>query len=105
MARPAYLKTTGIRPLLFNSSRRCCPDLSIYDFNYQIVQNGETTALDGTSCAAPTLVSAPTHPTPPTLLDKWRVDHRCVRLAARTPAPPGGVRACGEALRKARGST
>jgi tripeptidyl-peptidase-1 len=50
----AYLKTKGSRPA-FNSSRRACPDLSIYDFNYDVIQNGRPTALDGTSCAAPVL--------------------------------------------------
>ena len=48
-----YLKTTGDRPAKFNSSRRCVPDLSIYDSGYYIIQDGSSTPIGGTSAAAP----------------------------------------------------
>lgn len=50
----AYLGTKGARPSDFNSSRRCCPDLSIYDAGYYIVQGGSDSPIGGTSAAAPT---------------------------------------------------
>jgi tripeptidyl-peptidase-1 len=50
----SYMKTKGARPR-FNASRRCSPDLAIFDLNYQVIQGGRNTALDGTSCAAPVL--------------------------------------------------
>ena len=48
-----YLKTSGERPAKFNSSRRCVPDLSIYDSGYYIIQDGSSTPIGGTSAAAP----------------------------------------------------
>eukprot|EP00756_Hemistasia_phaeocysticola_P009952 Hpha_TRINITY_DN14973_c1_g10::TRINITY_DN14973_c1_g10_i1::g.144680::m.144680/K01279/TPP1, CLN2; tripeptidyl-peptidase I len=51
----SWMKTKGSRPSGFNSSRRCAPDLSIYDAGFYVVQNGEDSPLGGTSCAAPTL--------------------------------------------------
>jgi hypothetical protein len=47
-----YLTTKGARPS-FNSSRRCVPDVAVYDLNYKVIQGGRDTALDGTSCATP----------------------------------------------------
>ena len=49
----AYLQTTGERPAKFNASHRCCPDLSIYDSGYYIIQDGSSTPIGGTSAAAP----------------------------------------------------
>jgi tripeptidyl-peptidase-1 len=50
----AYLKTRGKRPLKFDSSHRCCPDLAIYDSGYYIIQGGADTPIGGTSASAPT---------------------------------------------------
>lgn len=50
-----FLNTKGLRPLAFNHSRRCCPDVSIFDSQFYIVQDGEDTPIGGTSAAAPVL--------------------------------------------------
>jgi tripeptidyl-peptidase-1 len=51
----AYLQTSGERPSHLNASRRCCPDLSVYDAGYYIIQDGSETPIGGTSAAAPAL--------------------------------------------------
>lgn len=48
-----YLKTSGKRPLHFNSSRRCVPDISAFDSDFWIITGGSDTPVGGTSAAAP----------------------------------------------------
>lgn len=45
----------GARPSKTNTSRRACPDLSIYDSGFYTVQDGSDQPIGGTSAAAPTL--------------------------------------------------
>jgi tripeptidyl-peptidase-1 len=49
----AYLKTKGKRPSSFNSSRRCVPDLASFDDAIEVIVNGKSVSLSGTSAAAP----------------------------------------------------
>lgn len=51
----AYLKTSGTRPGSFNSSRRCVPDLSMFDADIEIVTGGTNSVCGGTSASAPML--------------------------------------------------
>ena len=51
----SWTKTKGARPSHYNISRRCCPDLSIFDAGYYTVQGGDDQPIGGTSAAAPTL--------------------------------------------------
>lgn len=50
-----WLETKGERPSKFNSSRRCTPDLSMYDAGYYVTTDGSESPIGGTSAAAPTL--------------------------------------------------
>jgi tripeptidyl-peptidase-1 len=51
----SYLKTSGTRPASFNSSRRCVPDVALFDNGVGIVNNGMDEYTGGTSAAAPAL--------------------------------------------------
>jgi tripeptidyl-peptidase-1 len=51
----SFLNTLGMRPPKMATGNRCCPDLSIYDAGYQIIQNGQNNPIGGTSAAAPVL--------------------------------------------------
>lgn len=51
----SYLKTKGARPSGFNSSRRCVPDVSLFDADIEIVEGGQNSVCGGTSAAAPQL--------------------------------------------------
>ena len=51
----SWTKTKGARPSKTNTSRRACPDLSIYDAGFYTVQDGSDQPIGGTSAAAPTL--------------------------------------------------
>lgn len=51
----AWAATKGARPASFNMSHRACPDLSIYDAGFYIVQDGSDSVIGGTSAATPTL--------------------------------------------------
>ena len=51
----AWQQTKGARPDNFNASRRCVPDVSIYDAQYYTVQDGSDTVIGGTSAATPVL--------------------------------------------------
>ena len=46
--------TTGERPGkdALNASRRACPDLSVYDSGFYIIQDGSPSPIGGTSAAA-----------------------------------------------------
>lgn len=48
--------TSGVAPAAkyFNASGRAYPDVAAFATNFEIVMNGMTLAVDGTSCAAPT---------------------------------------------------
>lgn len=48
-----WQNTSGRRPLVYNASRRCVPDLSAYDSGVYITQDGAETPAGGTSAAAP----------------------------------------------------
>ena len=48
-----YMNTTGRRPGHLDTTKRCCPDLSIYDTGYYILQDGQDTPIGGTSASAP----------------------------------------------------
>ena len=51
----AYLKSGEAPPTkYFNVSGRAYPDVSAYSVGFEIVIDGDTTEVDGTSCAAPT---------------------------------------------------
>merc|ERR1712032_489575 len=50
-----YLKTKGTRPSSFNASRRCVPDLSLFDADIEIVTGGDNSVCGGTSASAPML--------------------------------------------------
>jgi tripeptidyl-peptidase-1 len=50
-----YLTTTGTRPLVFDSSHRCVPDLSLFDNGVDVMVNGMSQYTGGTSAAAPAL--------------------------------------------------
>jgi tripeptidyl-peptidase-1 len=47
------MNTTGRRPGHLDTTKRCCPDLSIYDTGYYILQDGQETPIGGTSASAP----------------------------------------------------
>ena len=49
----AYMKTTGTRPAKIDVTQRAVPDVSAYDDDISIIQNGASTALSGTSAACP----------------------------------------------------
>ena len=52
----AYLKSGKTPPLSdFNSSGRAYPDVSAFSTDYEIVLDGITTLVSGTSCSAPTV--------------------------------------------------
>jgi len=50
-----YLTTSGTRPSSFNASRRCVPDLALFDNGVDVRENGQNTYTGGTSAAAPAL--------------------------------------------------
>jgi len=50
-----YLTTSGSRPSSFNSSRRCVPDLALFDNGVDVRVNGMNQYTGGTSAAAPAL--------------------------------------------------
>jgi len=51
----AYLSTATLPDVVYNSSGRAIPDISAFSDNVQIVYNGRTRGIGGTSCAAPTV--------------------------------------------------
>ena len=49
----SWLKTKGARPGKFNASRRCSPDIAVYDAGFYTIQDGSETVIGGTSAATP----------------------------------------------------
>lgn len=49
----AYMKTSGQRPANIDPTQRAVPDLSAYDDEINIIQNGQAGSLSGTSAACP----------------------------------------------------
>jgi len=52
----AYLQTSGARPAgAVDATKRCVPDLSMFDDGLQVTKNGQVAGEGGTSCSAPVL--------------------------------------------------
>jgi tripeptidyl-peptidase-1 len=51
----SFLATHGTRPAVMATDNRCCPDVSVYDSGYYIIQGGGSTPIGGTSASAPVL--------------------------------------------------
>jgi tripeptidyl-peptidase-1 len=56
-AIPPFIAHTGVPPALFNASGRGFPDVSAVGVNFQVVINGRTVGVGGTSASSPTFAA------------------------------------------------